>query len=81
MSDTTTLADLMPRAEPSDGTQAPMVRHIVRNNPETGAAREDMALCGRPWDRYRVSPGPLCDGCKAVYRRLHPTWPFPGGAA
>lgn len=38
-------------------------------------------LCGEPWDRLGITPdGPLCDGCRAEYRRRHPTWPLPGGA-
>lgn len=71
----------LPRATPSTGTPTPMVRHIVERDQETGGAARDVALCGEPWDRFGVSAGPLCDGCRDEYRRRHPTWPLPGGAA
>lgn len=72
------LSATKPRAELSDGTATPMPIHILKR-PAPGAL-PDTALCGKPWDRL-VKSGPLCDPCKAEYRRLHPTWPFPGGAA
>lgn len=69
----------LPRATPSTGTPAPMVRHIVEQRPEGGP--RDVALCGEPWDRLHVSPGPMCEPCEAEYRRRHPTWPLPGEMA
>lgn len=60
--------------------EGPQVRHIVERDQETGGAARDVALCGEPWDRFGVSAGPLCDGCRDEYRKRHPTWPLPGGA-
>lgn len=66
-------------ARESTGTPTPLLRHIVDHAPD--GTPSDKCLCGFVWDRYRLSPdGPLCDPCKAEFRKRHPTWPFPGGA-
>lgn len=67
------------RAEPSVGSQAPLAIHILDCGP-VGQPKKvpDTALCGRPWDRFGAT-GPLCEGCKAEFRRRHPTCPFPTG--
>lgn len=60
----------------------PMLRHIVDKRPERpDQGPADVALCGKPWDRLHVSAGPLCDECRAEFKRRHPAWPLPGGAA
>lgn len=71
-----------PRAEPSQGAPPAMPIHILDCG-RVGQPKKvpDTALCGRPWDRFGVKSGPLCDGCKAEFRRRHPTCPFPGGAS
>ena len=78
------------KAVPSQGNQFPMVRHVVDKGDWTAKGflgnrapnPQQQTLCKQPWDRLNVSPdGPLCEECKAEYRRRHPDWPFPGGAS
>lgn len=85
----------LPRATPSTGTpnngdwKAGVVSRDAALVREDRPARvfdtpnpQGVTLCGEPWDRLSVSPhGPVCEGCAAEYRKRHPTWPLPGGAA
>lgn len=66
----------LPRALPSDGTQTPMVRHVIERKRENEDAPwepwGERALCGYVWDRPFVSAdGPWCDACLDVLKKRH----------